>query len=239
MRQPILLFAIAALFITGCDRTANTTGSDPIPDRNTAVVPRVDERDSWQQPDQLLAMMQGNIEGRTVADLFAGDGYFSFKLVEAGARVIAMDTDAGNIARLKERKRELGLSDAQLEVRQVQEGDPGLAPGEADVALMTHAFTRIANVPDYIARLRNGMKFPRPLFVIDWQYRETPVGPPLSERKPTEQIMDELGNAGFDDVGAHSAKMPHQVIFFASDPMEMDEAEYTRMMEQVRVRPQE
>lgn len=241
------LFTIAALLVllAGCDTSeqdessASTTSDTTSVTKPDAAAPAVaNDRDSWQRPHELLQMIGPDIKGMTIADLFADDGYFTFKLIEAGANVIAIDNDPAKIASLEERKRELGLGDDRLRIRAVPVGDPGIANGEADVALITHRYTGIKNKASYISRLRQGLVPPRPLFIIEWQYRETPVGPPLAQRMPTENLMDEVGELGYSDIGAHSAKMPYQVIFLATDYMELDEDTYQNMMEGVQITPQ-
>ena len=204
----------------------------------TAPSATTSERDGWQRPHELINMIGPNIKGMVIADLFADDGYFTFKLIEAGANVIAIENDPAKVAKLEERKRELGLGDDRLRIRAVPVGDPGLGQGEAEAALITHRYNTIQNKASYIKRLRQGLLAPRPLFIIEWQYRETPIGPPMSQRMPTEDLMDEVGELGYSDIGAHSAKMPYQVVFLATDYMEMDDAEYKKMMEGVEVVPQ-
>ena len=49
-------------------------------------------RETWQRPDAVIAAL-GPLEGKTVADLGAGTGYFSVRLAQAGARVLAVDVD--------------------------------------------------------------------------------------------------------------------------------------------------
>jgi hypothetical protein len=183
-------------------------------------------------------MIGPDIKGMIVADLFADDGYFTFKLIEAGANVIAIENDPAKVAKLEARKRELALGDDRLRIRAVPVGDPGITNGEADVALITHRYTGIQNKASYITRLREGLAPPRPLFIIEWQYRETPVGPPLEQRMSLENLMDEVGELGYSDIGAHSAKMPYQVIFLATDYIELDDATYERMMNGVQITPQ-
>lgn len=236
---PLLLLLVACTGPT--EEKPGTTPADGSGSTNTegpaAQKNMLDERDNWQHPEQLFMMMGPNIKGKVVADLFADDGYFTFKLVDAGARVIAIEHDADKVAALEARKKELGLSDEQLTVRLAPAGEPGLGMAEADVALLTHRYPTIADRGAYLTRLRQGMREPRPLFIIEWQYRETPVGPPLAQRMSTEDIMDELGEWGFSDVGAHSAKMPYQVIMLATDYIEMDEEQYQQMMEGKQVMP--
>ncbi len=52
------------------------------------------ERDRIQKPEEIIALMGNNLTGMTIADLFADDGYITFKLLNAGANVIAIVNDA-------------------------------------------------------------------------------------------------------------------------------------------------
>jgi hypothetical protein len=230
--RPFLL--LPALLLFACN-----TATDAPPEEGKPVVPaQVNERDAWQRPEELITLIGPQLAGSTVADLFAGDGYFTFRLIDAGANVIAIDNDPANIAMLEARKKELGLSDARLRIRAVPVGDPGIRAGEADMALLVHRFGSIKDKGAYINQLRDGLRYPRPLFLIDWQYRETPVGPPLSERRMSDAIMEDLGALGYSDVAAHGAKMPYQIIFVATDYYEMDAETYDKMMDGMEVVPQ-
>lgn len=178
------------------------------------------ERDEWQRPEVIIGMANSDLTGMVFGDLFAGDGYFTWKLIDAGANVIAIDNDPKNVEALKAEKKARGLSDERLKIRAVPVGDPGLNIDEVDVALLVHKYHGIKDKVSYFSQLRKGMRYPKYLMVVDWQYRETPIGPAMSERTPTNDLMEELLKFGWSDVGAHSDKIPFQVIFFANDPMD-------------------
>lgn len=180
-------------------------------------------RDQQQRPQEVITLMGGDLNGYTIADLFAGDGYWTFKLIEAGANVIAVDNDPANVAKLEARKKALQLSDERLKIRAVPVGDPGLQPQEVDMALIVHHYTLIQDRKAYFDRLRLCMRYPRPVFMVEWLYEESKNGPPLTQRMAIESIMDEIGLLGFADIGAHSLKIPGQVIFVATDYVEYNE----------------
>lgn len=179
-----------------------------------------DPRDAWQKPEVLLSMMDNDVQDLVIADLFADDGYFSFRLAAAGARVIAIQNDAEKAKAMIAERDALGFTEQQVEVRLTPTGHPGLAEGEADVALVVHRYTTIANRSNYFSLVRRGLAYPRPLFVIDWLPGDSPVAPPDAKRIAVEDLMDEVGGFGYTDVGAHTDKMPYQVILFATDPMD-------------------
>ncbi len=194
--------------------------TDTIAARRALLAQHADPRDQWQQPDELIAFMGGDISGWTIADLFADDGYFTFKLLDAGANVIAVVNDVEKYEALMARKEAAGLGDDRLIVRAVPTGDPGLTAGEADCALIVHAFPGIQDKKVFLRQLRNGLRRPSVLFMVEWQKRETPVGPPVAERMTPEEIMDQFLATGFTDLSAKSRTMPYDVMFMMTDPME-------------------
>ena len=50
------------------------------------------DRVIWQKPEMVIKLL-GNLESKVVADLGAGSGYFSFRLVDRAKKVIAIDVD--------------------------------------------------------------------------------------------------------------------------------------------------
>lgn len=72
---------------------------------------RIIPRDEWQRPAAVVAALELR-GGERVADLGAGDGYFTFKLAEAvGADgiVYALDVDADAVAVVAEQARAAGV----------------------------------------------------------------------------------------------------------------------------------
>lgn len=225
MRKTFILSAV--LLIAGCTQE---TGTDlpPAPPTDTAPAQTVPvsstaERDAWQKPQEIFNLMGNDFRGQTIADLAARDGYFTFKLIEVGANVIAIDDDPANIAALEARKKERGLSDERLRIRLGTIDDPKLAPDEVDAALLVHGLVRVPNKREYLSKIFTGTREPRPLFIVEWLNAQTPLGPPMTDRMPSDAIMDEVGLAGYTDVGAYSAKIPYQVFLFASYQVGMPE----------------
>ncbi|HRH39064.1 MAG TPA: hypothetical protein PK760_11995 [Flavobacteriales bacterium] len=222
MSTRILILALP--FVWSCntannDQTTGTSGA-----ATTEHVTALDDRDAWQKPEEVIALM-GDIKGVTIADLFAEDGYFAFKLIDAGANVIAVVNDADQAAAIEAKKKEKGIGDDRLKVRAVPVGDPGLQKDEADISLIVHHYTKIGDKVDYFARMREGVVHPRPLIMVEWLPGMVQHGPPNPERMAIEQVMDEVGQYGYSDVGAHSAKIPEQVIYVINDYFDMGEGQ--------------
>ncbi len=219
------LVALSTSLLLSCNGGGDAPEGQTVPagPPATTPAPAADawaERDRWQQPQQLIDMMGGTLLNITVVDLFADDGYFTVKLVDAGADVIAVVNEPAKAERLEAIKKERGIPDDRLRIRLVPVGDPGLSPEEADMALITHRYASIGDKEGYFKLLRRGLRYPKLLFMLEWPQKTTAMGPPASERLSPEYVMESLGNVGFTDVSFNAAVIPEQVIYVAHDPMD-------------------
>lgn len=170
--------------------------------------------DDWHMVDTLFATM-GGVNGRMVADLFVGDGYYTMKLLEAGARVIAMDDDPNNLAALEARKKAMGICDERLVIRQATPGAPNLAANEVDIALCTRELLTIPDQAAYFRKLLPCIRSPHNLFVVNFLPEQTPMGPPMEQRMDEIAAMDIVGPGGFSDIGTYSKKLPYRFLMQA------------------------
>ena len=222
----------AILLFTACgndpQETAGT-GSEHTPTSTTTAASTEDPRDTWQQPAEVLRMIEEgqedkNLTGKVVADLFCGDGYFTMKLLERGATVIAIDNDEQTVMALKERAMAAGIPEDRLKVRVTAPGEPGITMNEADLALCVNRYTNIPERVEYLKKVYAGLRSHHQLFIIDFKQIETPVGPPMETRMAVEPIMDELMMAGYQDVAASSGTLPYQFIMVGQDVWEANTA---------------
>lgn len=197
--------------------TANTSGTPGCPPARTP--------DDWHAVDSLLTVM-GGVNGKTVADLFVGDGYYTMKLLEAGAKVIAMDDDPRNIEALEAMKKEMGICDERLVIRTSTPGAPNLSVNEVDLALCTRQLLSIPEPVGYLDKARTCIRFPNSLFLVNFLPEQTPLGPPMNERLPEDRVMDAMELAKFTDVGSYSKKLPYRYLvhaqMFAGEPGEVE-----------------
>lgn len=197
----------------------------------TGATSQADPRDNWQRPQEVFRAM-GGIQGKVVADLFAGDGYIAFNMLQAGAaRVIAVDTDPANVAAMEKHRDDLGIGRDRLEVRQAQPGETGLEMNEVDLAFIFNRYTTIQDRKSFMHKVRLGTKTPKTVYIIDFLVAETPVGPPIDQRMSDAQMMDELGEYDYTDMGARGDLLPYQYVLFAQDYVEGAESEPGPMQE--------
>ncbi len=153
------------------------------------------ERRAWQKPEEVAALLE--IEpGMTVVDLGAGTGYFLSHLSAAageGGRVLALDVEPDMVRFMGERAQREGL--ANVEPRRIPFDDPELEPGSVDRILIVNTWHHIEERAAYSEKLLAALKPGGRVYVVDFT-KDSPSGPPVSERLKAETVIAELGGGG-------------------------------------------
>jgi SAM-dependent methyltransferase len=176
------------------------------------------DRGIWQKPDMVIALL-GDLEGKTVADIGAGTGYFTFRLLSKAQKVIGIDIDPRFIdyldsvkVRMPERYR------THFESRLAKPEDPMLKPGEADAVMIVNTYGYIENRVQYLKSLRNGLSPGARLLIIDFKKNNLPVGPPDEFKVSLGQLQKELLSAGFAVEKIDTEALDYQYIVLAKKP---------------------
>jgi len=172
------------------------------------------DRDEWQKPDQLLDYL-GDLEGKTVMDLGSGPGYFTFKLADRGAKVIAGDVNQTYLDHIAEKRDKLNIDPAHLEVRKLKKNDPLLKKNEIDVLFSVNVFHHLPDRVEYFKKVKEGLKKGGKLFIVDFKKERTPHGPSVSHRLADDIIISELKEAGFE-LKVNRELLPEQIVFEAT-----------------------
>lgn len=173
------------------------------------------ERDSWQKPKLILSRITP-LEGMTVADLGAGSGYFSFRLLPHAAKVIAIEVDDRFIDLLSERRKELiGSDQARMEIRKGSQGNSGLKEKEADIILIVNTFIYLKDRVNYLKHLKGCLRPGGRILLVDFLDEPTRMGPPVEIRVPIEQVVSELELAGFQVRSLEKTALPYQYLLIA------------------------
>lgn len=172
----------------------------------------------WQKPNMVIDLL-GDLEDKTVADIGAGTGFFSLRLVPRAKKVIAIDIEKRFIDYLDSVK-VLELPETlqpRLDTRLVPANDPQLAPGEADVVLIVNTYMYLRNRVAYMKILQRGVSEGGKVIIVDFKKKRTAIGPPPShERIPVFQVEEELYEAGFTDVIVNDTSLDYQYIVIAT-----------------------
>ncbi len=208
------------------EKPSATTVSDPGPIPSSGqgnfenLVADYESKDRviWQQPDLVISQL-GDLEGKTVADIGAGTGYFTFRMVPRAAKVIGIDIDPRCInfmdsvkVRLPEKYR------TRFESRLARPEDPLLKPGEADAVTIVNTYGYIENRVAYLRTLQTGMSAGALLVIIDFKKNNLPVGPSDEFKVALPEVEKELLKGGFEILKIDTKTLDYQYIVIAKKP---------------------
>src|SRR5690606_5980160 len=106
--------------------------------------------------------------GMTVADIGAGEGYYTVRLAEqvgARGRVLAQDINSGALQRLGSRVERERIDNVSIKLG--AEDDPHLPPNSFDRVLMVHMYHEITEPYAFLWRLRPALKQGGQVIVVD------------------------------------------------------------------------
>ncbi len=124
-------------------------------------------RASWRLPDRVVANLRLE-PGARVADIGAGDGYFTFFLADAvgpDGKVFAIDVDRNTIAKLEKAVENRGYRN--IEVVLAETGDPSLPDGSIDLAFVCNVYHHIDDQVTYFDRLRTDLRAGGRLAIVE------------------------------------------------------------------------
>ena len=175
-----------------------------------------EDRVVWQKPEIILAKM-GDLNGKTVADIGAGTGYFSFRMLKNAKKVIALDIEPRFLRFIDSISLELPMAMGdKLETRLAEAQNTNLKPNELDAALMVDTYMYVANRADYLKQLYNSVNTGGKILVVDFKKQELPFGPPFDEKLAAAEVVKELQNIGFQNIELDELSLDYQYIITAT-----------------------
>jgi ubiquinone/menaquinone biosynthesis C-methylase UbiE len=106
--------------------------------------------------------------GMTVADIGAGEGYYTVRLAErvgAKGRVLAQDIDRAVLNRLGDRIQRERLDNVSIKLG--AEDDPGLPPNRFDRVFLVHMYHEVTEPYAFLWRLRPALREHGQVIVVD------------------------------------------------------------------------
>lgn len=173
------------------------------------------ERDSYQLPDKVVEYL-GDLKHKKIVDIGSGTGYFSVRLANKGAIVIAADVNDDFQNYLKRRIEDNNI--ANIELRKVQYDTPNLKDAEVDMAFVANTYHHIDNRAEYFSKVKKGLKTNGKLVIIDYFSVDIPKeiqSPPMAMRVSVDQVVHELKKAGFTFFKVEVSLLPYQYIITA------------------------
>ncbi len=153
-------------------RQAQQPGPFPTPDRPVApiVSPRWSTEDDRDRAGEAADVMKraGIAPGMTVADIGAGEGYYTIRLstkVGKTGRVLAEDVIPDTTDQLAARVARQALDNISVQLGTV--ADPKLPADSFDRVLMIHMYHEIAQPYEFLWRMRPSLKPDGEVIVVD------------------------------------------------------------------------
>jgi len=158
-------------------------------------------REQWQNVEVIFAEM-GVRPGATVADIGAGDGFFTSRLarsVGGNGRVFAVDIDDAVMARLRKRLQEDGIDNVTIVKGALD--DPKLPEATLDAALIVNAYHEMEQHQLILAALRRALKPDGRLVIVEPVTASRRGRPRADEAKSheidPEYVLQDARAAGF------------------------------------------
>lgn len=176
--RSLAAIATAALLLAGCDKPEadsdrpETARAFPRPDRPVSqlggsTVASETERDSVNEAQSVMDLADIR-EGMTVADIGAGDGYYTVRLayrVGADGRVLAQDIDSNALRRLG-----LRVERERLDNVSIKEGaadDPRLPTSSFDRVFLVHMYHEVTEPYAFLWRLQPALNKGGKVIVVE------------------------------------------------------------------------
>jgi len=162
------------------------------------------ERQALQDVRRFIDLLK-TFRWKACADLGCGTGYFALPIAEewSGSRIVyAIDRSTPMLEELDRRVADRGLANVRV-IQGVSDRIP-LPDGTVEVAVMGNLYHELRGRLNYLKEVMRILKPGGHLILCDWdKEEETPVGPPLVQRIPVDQVKSDLAYAGFEKVRRH------------------------------------
>ena len=167
------------------------------------------ERDEWQQPDLVIQSM--NIEPNDIiVDIGSATGYFPVrfaKVVHQG-NVIGVDVEKDMVDYLNHRAQEEGIHNLKSILGEFH--DPKI-PLPVDIVFICNTYHHIEDRVEYFKNIKRKFKQDGKLVIVDFRKGDLPVGPPDEHKLSPEDVIMELGKAGYL-LTDHQKDLPYQYM---------------------------
>jgi SAM-dependent methyltransferase len=212
-----LMATLGALLLAACHATPKTDvdiASSAFPKAVRPVAPIIssrwsteEARDKVREADVVMDMA-GIKPGMTVADIGAGEGYYTIRLatrVGTSGRVLAQDIIPSVRDKLADRVFRDKLDNVSVKLG--AENDPKLPVGSFDRIFMIHMYHEIAAPYEFLWRLRPSLRVGGRVIIVD---NDRPTS---AHGTPPSLLTCELAALGYAQVEKHP--MPQPGIFLA------------------------
>jgi ubiquinone/menaquinone biosynthesis C-methylase UbiE len=173
------------------------------------------KRDAYQKPQEVLAALDLKPE-EIIADIGAGSGYFTFRLarhVSERGTVYAVDVSPDMILHINRTIRDLKVTNVFSIL--AEPDDPLLPVASVNRFFFSDSWHHIENQTKYLSLMKKMLKPNGEVVMIDFDKKETPVGPPLKMRIAREDLIKQMTSNGFRLAKEHTFLQYQYFLVFA------------------------
>ena len=220
----ILILLTSLAFMTSCKKKkvspiVESTDVISTPQIEKAdILEQVDDvgRIVWQKPEEVVRLL-GDISDKTIADIGAGSGYFTFRFALKAKKVIAIDIDPTMIKLMETFKQQLPKEiQNKIETRLALPNDPRIEDAETDIVVIINTIGYIENRVDYLKTLHKGLSENGQIFILDFKTKAIPIEAPSMEyRVPLGVLEADLIKSGFSIDLSDDRTLDYQYILKA------------------------
>ena len=160
------------------------------------------ERRAIQDPEKLLYLLKIP-EGTIAADIGCGTGYYTFPLAQKigqGGKVYAVDISQEILSILEHGVKERNITN--IEPVLSQENSIPLPDSSLDLVIIATVFHEADQKEALLREIRRILKPQGKIINVDWEAKESPMGPPIDHRIPGQEAVIIFSKAGFRDISA-------------------------------------
>jgi len=172
------------------------------------------DRDAWQKPDEVIKYL-GEIENKTVVDVGSGSGYFSFRLVHAGANVVAADVDADFLKMIEEKRIKSNISEDKLKILKISEINLNIDANSADIVFLVNVYHHISDRINYFSSVNSTLSDLGKIVIVDFFKKTMSIGPSKSHKISIDVVVNELKKAGYTTIEIDTDLLEYQYIITA------------------------
>ncbi|WP_461200764.1 class I SAM-dependent methyltransferase [Anoxybacillus sp. TBDG-1] len=140
-------------------------------------------------PEKVVSILHIS-EHDVVADLGAGNGYFTVPIAKAAKTVYAVDVQQEMLDLLKQHAEQEGVDNIAYIVSDVTATT--IPTQSVDKALMAFVLHEIDDREAAFAEMARMTKPNGTFILIEWEAVESEMGPPIHERIPSHQLFNEM-----------------------------------------------
>jgi SAM-dependent methyltransferase len=174
------------------------------------------DREEAEQPERVLDELKV-APGSAVADLGAGNGYFTLRLarrVGASGRVLAVEIQQEMLDLLKIRMEKEALKNIDLVLS--TENDPRLAPASVDLVLMVDVYHELSDPRAVLATVRKALRPKGRIALVEYRGEDPGVQIKPAHRTTEAQVRGELRALGFRWLRTHEFLRNQRILEFAA-----------------------